>query len=113
MIQSGTELWALATLLALPLVLTALTALLSRGTLQFLPAHLQTYLTKASFPDPANETAAIEPVHPSCESHKYTSEIVSLDPLVIYINNFTSFQEAEDLIKLGYVDPPSQPSYLH
>ncbi|KAJ4372464.1 hypothetical protein N0V83_004238 [Neocucurbitaria cava] len=33
--------------------------------------------------------------------HQYTSEIISLDPLVIYINNFTSSQEAEEFINLG------------
>ncbi|KAF2636169.1 hypothetical protein P280DRAFT_410092, partial [Massarina eburnea CBS 473.64] len=37
----------------------------------------------------------------ACRTHKYSTEIVSLDPLVIYINNFTSFAEAEALIKLG------------
>lgn len=37
----------------------------------------------------------------ACYKHQYTSEIISLDPLVIYINNFTSLQEAEELIKLG------------
>lgn len=37
----------------------------------------------------------------ACESHQYTTEIISLDPLLIYINNFTSAQEAEELIKLG------------
>ncbi|KAF2869459.1 hypothetical protein BDV95DRAFT_449150, partial [Massariosphaeria phaeospora] len=36
-----------------------------------------------------------------CEAHKYTSEIVSLDPLVIYINNFTSPAEAQELINIG------------
>ncbi|KAF1840398.1 uncharacterized protein K460DRAFT_389938 [Cucurbitaria berberidis CBS 394.84] len=37
----------------------------------------------------------------ACEKHQYTSEIISLDPLVLYINNFTSSQEAEELIILG------------
>lgn len=37
----------------------------------------------------------------ACEGHQYTTEIISLDPLLIYINNFTSAQEAEELIKLG------------
>ncbi|KAF2030066.1 hypothetical protein EK21DRAFT_112359 [Setomelanomma holmii] len=39
-----------------------------------------------------------------CRTHQYTSEIISLDPLVIYINNFTSAQEAEELITIGSPD---------
>lgn len=42
----------------------------------------------------------------ACEGHQYTTEIISLDPLLIYINNFTSAQEAEELIKLGWVSLP-------
>jgi hypothetical protein len=38
----------------------------------------------------------------ACEKHQYTTEIISLDPLLIYINNFTSAQEAEGLINIGY-----------
>ncbi|KAF2653345.1 hypothetical protein K491DRAFT_579128, partial [Lophiostoma macrostomum CBS 122681] len=38
------------------------------------------------------------------EAHRYTTEIVSLDPLVIYINNFTSLRDAEELIKAGEAD---------
>ncbi|KAF2464088.1 uncharacterized protein BDR25DRAFT_243513, partial [Lindgomyces ingoldianus] len=45
-----------------------------------------------------------------CEAHKYTTEIVSLDPLVIYINNFTSTQEAENLIKAG--EPDFEDSFI-
>ncbi|KAF1837510.1 hypothetical protein BDW02DRAFT_518833 [Decorospora gaudefroyi] len=37
----------------------------------------------------------------ACKTHQYTTEIISVDPLVIYINNFTSAQEAEELIHLG------------
>jgi hypothetical protein len=38
-----------------------------------------------------------------CEVGSYTTEIVSTDPLVIYINNFVSEKEAEALVTAGYV----------
>lgn len=38
----------------------------------------------------------------ACRVHQYSSEIISLDPLVIYINNFASEQETEELIEIGY-----------
>lgn len=40
-----------------------------------------------------------------CEPHQYTTEIVSIDPLLIYINNFVSDKEAVGLIATGYVLP--------
>jgi len=40
-----------------------------------------------------------------CEEGSYTTEIISIDPLVIYINNFTSEREIEELITVGYVFP--------
>jgi hypothetical protein len=39
----------------------------------------------------------------SCEEQKYITEIVSLDPLVIYINDFVSQSEASKLISLGFI----------
>ncbi|CAI6277505.1 unnamed protein product [Periconia digitata] len=60
--------------------------------------------TKISAPS-QNATEDIDPSSPSlleaCHTHTYNTEIVSLDPLLIYINNFTSSAEAEALIKLG------------
>jgi hypothetical protein len=41
----------------------------------------------------------------ACSTHQYTTEIISTDPMLIYINNFTSAQEAEELINLGCVHP--------
>ena len=38
-----------------------------------------------------------------CEEQKYMTEIVSLDPLVIYINDFVSQSEASKLISLGFI----------
>lgn len=41
-----------------------------------------------------------------CEPHQYTTEIVSIDPLLIYINNFVSAEEADLLIAEGYLFLP-------
>lgn len=38
----------------------------------------------------------------SCNPHQYTAEIVSTEPLVIYINNFTSPTENIALVEAGY-----------
>jgi prolyl 4-hydroxylase len=42
-----------------------------------------------------------EEILAACPSHTYTTQIISLDPLVIYINNFTSLHEASSLIDIG------------
>jgi prolyl 4-hydroxylase len=42
-----------------------------------------------------------------CEPHQYTTEIISVDPLVVYINNFVSPRESQLLIALGCVSTPS------
>ncbi|KAF2730161.1 hypothetical protein EJ04DRAFT_580072 [Polyplosphaeria fusca] len=95
---------ARALFLVLPLALPA----------AFWSSHIQTYLTSqfqssvSTAPKPA--IPAVEPptgwTPEACAAHQYTTEIVSLDPLVIYINNFTSQLEAEGLVKAGYVFPP-------
>jgi len=41
-----------------------------------------------------------------CPELNYTMEIVSIDPLLIYINNFISPQESQELLKLGYLHSP-------
>ncbi|KAF2001218.1 hypothetical protein P154DRAFT_596836 [Amniculicola lignicola CBS 123094] len=90
--------------LALPLAIPI--ALLFEPVYQLLPSQLQEFL----WPDEQTDTPFSEiveespPVSTTCEAHKYTTEIVSLDPLVIYINNFTSHAEAEELIKAGEED---------
>ncbi|KAL6711949.1 hypothetical protein ACN47E_002992 [Coniothyrium glycines] len=69
-----------------------------------LPSKLQDYFrTTAGVDDSLNEVQKLDlhQVLKACETHQYTSEIISLDPLVIYINNFTSAQEAEELINIG------------
>lgn len=85
---------------AIPFLLPA--AFFSGRVQQLLPTPLQSYLfpLKNSYSPPIY--ASQQSVPETCDTHKYSTEIVSLDPLVIYINNFTSAQEAEDLITLGY-----------
>ncbi|KAK7191817.1 2OG-Fe(II)oxygenase family Oxidoreductase [Paraphaeosphaeria sporulosa] len=84
-------------------------------TLLTLPLLLQTLYTIYFSPyfaplhAPQNDSStSINPSSPSlltaCRAHTYTTQIVSLDPLMIYINNFTSGAEAEALIKLGADD---------
>lgn len=43
----------------------------------------------------------LNPVEFVCIPHHYTTEIVSNDPLLIYINNFTSILESRALIEAG------------
>lgn len=104
---SRTGLTSKALLFTLPL---AIPAALWSGQLR-LPSALQHYL----WPAPAQQ---VEVESPStlelCPSHRYTTEIVSLDPLIIYINNFTSPEEARDLIKAGYLSNLQQKEpHLH
>jgi prolyl 4-hydroxylase len=47
-----------------------------------------------------------------CEQHQYTTEIVSIDPLLIYINNFVSDKEAQLLVATGFVSLPSASSSI-
>lgn len=36
-----------------------------------------------------------------CQDQQYTTEIISVDPLMIYINDFVSREEARDLVAVG------------
>lgn len=36
-------------------------------------------------------------------NHRYSTEILSIDPLVLYINNFVSQYEVEELSRLRFV----------
>ena len=76
----------------------------------YIPAQLGSYLPQASQDiHTAASTGVLSPdgLLEACEMQQYTTEIISLDPLLIYINNFTSAQEAEELINLGCVSIPS------
>ncbi|KAE8442562.1 hypothetical protein EG329_003049 [Mollisiaceae sp. DMI_Dod_QoI] len=48
-----------------------------------------------------------------CEPHQYTTEIVSIDPLLIYINNFISASEAELLVATGEPNLETSEVYLN
>ncbi|KAF2460531.1 hypothetical protein BDY21DRAFT_335691 [Lineolata rhizophorae] len=41
-----------------------------------------------------------------CDLNGYTTEIVSLDPLVIYINDFLNVQEIRGILDAGYFALP-------
>ncbi|KAF2442115.1 hypothetical protein P171DRAFT_61539 [Karstenula rhodostoma CBS 690.94] len=92
-LQSSTQFIALSfTLLTVPLLLQALyTSYLAPIRISLAPEN--------------DLNTSIDPSSPSllaaCRAHTYTTQIVSLDPLLIYINNFTSAAEAEALIELG------------
>jgi prolyl 4-hydroxylase len=97
--QSTTQCLSLSfTLLSLPLFLQALYT-------KYLSPHL---LPISSLRTQNDHDTPINPSSPSlldaCRTHSYTTQIVSLDPLMLYINNFTSAAEAEALIQLGSPD---------
>ncbi|KAF2679300.1 hypothetical protein K458DRAFT_408161 [Lentithecium fluviatile CBS 122367] len=107
------QLLGLAIFLLLPLLPIALWSTSSKlnihlKLLQFLPSPLLTYFSPRTTlpPNPAADLANVDPEDPAlleaCRKHTSTTEIISLDPLLVYINNFTSAAEAEALIKLGY-----------
>ena len=83
------------------------------GQLQpYLPRQLQTWLSDAAKGAPVtNSDAPLSPQQllDACDAHQYSTEIISLDPLVVYINNFTSHQEAEELINIGCALPSHLP----
>jgi prolyl 4-hydroxylase len=100
-----------AALLLLPLLLQALWY----GTLYtYLPSQLLKYVPGAAPSQSPSKTADVNPEDPAllsaCKKHTYTTEIISLSPLVIYINNFTSAAEAESLIALG--EPDFEDSFI-
>jgi prolyl 4-hydroxylase len=69
----------------------------------YIPQQLQKWLSE-TLKDSRNfplESLSPEDILRACSTHQYTSQIISLDPLVIYINNFTSILEAEELINIG------------
>lgn len=79
----------------------------------YIPPQLQAFLpiTKdVSSATNGNIDLLPEDLLKICDKHQYTSEIISLDPLVIYINNFTSTQEAEELINIGYYTSSHEPT---
>jgi prolyl 4-hydroxylase len=69
----------------------------------YIPQQLRRWLPKTLKDNVATEDIRLSPeaLVSACSTHQYTSQIISLDPLVIYINNFTSRLEAEELINIG------------
>jgi hypothetical protein len=39
--------------------------------------------------------------HMACKTHQYKTQIVSLEPLVVYIENFVGQNEAQELLRIG------------
>jgi prolyl 4-hydroxylase len=75
-----------------------------RPSLQsYIPQQFRGWLPEALEGNITKEAVQISPedLVSACSTHQYTSQIISLDPLVIYINNFTSIPEAEELITIG------------
>jgi prolyl 4-hydroxylase len=68
-----------------------------------LRAYLPTAVWEATTTSESQEPLNTEGLVKVCSDHQYTTEIISLDPLLIYINNFTSAREAAELIRIGYV----------
>ncbi|KAJ4345558.1 uncharacterized protein N0V89_011691 [Didymosphaeria variabile] len=102
--QSSAQFIALSTiLLTAPLLLQVVYSTYFVRYLPTFPALLHT-----TPPFPHSQDVPIDPSSPllldACRTHSYTTQIVSLDPLMLYINNFTSAAEAEALIKLGSED---------
>ena len=97
-LQSSTQLVLLsAVLLTAPLLLQSLYS-----------TYLSPYLRTTTTPVQNDQNTPTDPSSPAlleaCRKHSYTTQIVSLDPLMVYINNFTSTAEAEALINLGSSD---------
>jgi hypothetical protein len=71
-----------------------------RGTQ--LKNYLVQYVASASGNGTSNTNATAAPrLEYECRAGEYTTELLSIDPPIIYINNFLSDDEARDLIRLG------------
>ncbi|KAH7408146.1 hypothetical protein DE146DRAFT_776450 [Phaeosphaeria sp. MPI-PUGE-AT-0046c] len=100
-------------ILIFALVPCALPLYWSSPSLQaFLPSLIQQWIPSPSKTQDEGVALSSERILAACPAHKYTSEIISLDPLVIYINNFTSAAEASELISIGYANT-LLPSLIH
>lgn len=64
-----------------------------------LPISLRTSLFPSSSSQATNNTTTDEPF--VCRSQSYQTELVSLDPLVVYIHNFTSPSDTAGLLAAG------------
>ena len=67
-----------------------------------LAAYLSTLLPIPTFLPSLFAPASQESTPYTCTPHTYTTSLISADPLLIYISNFTSELEANLLIESGY-----------
>jgi hypothetical protein len=70
----------------------------------YIPPHLQQWFLRFKQTKSSGEEdirLSPEAVLKACPMHQYTTSIISLSPLVVYISNFTSLPEAEELIDIG------------
>jgi len=70
-----------------------------------IPASWQSYICSSNTASPSVEDA--------CESHRYTTEVISTDPLMIYINDFVHPDLAESLLELGEPHFKKSEVFLH
>ncbi|TPX16398.1 uncharacterized protein E0L32_004047 [Thyridium curvatum] len=65
-------------------------------------------LARTPEPHPSDPAASASGVEWTCGPDNYTTELISLDPLVVYIHNLVSPREADLIIKAG--EPLLEPS---
>jgi len=65
--------------------------------------HLKPALLTSDANSAVADVAAAETY--TCEPHRYTIELLSIDPLVFYIDGFLRDVEIEHLLSLSYVYP--------
>ena len=75
----------------------------SENVQRFIPPRVQSFVSWPRPETPSGDT--VQTAEEKCHLHTYTTEIISTDPLIIYIHNFTSADEAEQLIAAGYTPP--------
>ncbi|PSN69657.1 hypothetical protein BS50DRAFT_661555 [Corynespora cassiicola Philippines] len=101
---SSLEIFGLLVFLFLPLTIPAIWP---GKVQQWLPPQLQSYFRPATAEHTHESTSTVETLDSiieACKTHKYTTEIISLSPLVIYINNFLSPAETDALIEASSAD---------
>ncbi|KAH9219566.1 hypothetical protein DL95DRAFT_483758 [Leptodontidium sp. 2 PMI_412] len=61
----------------------------------------------------SSEDKRVTPENYECKPHNYTTEVVSVDPLLIYINGFLRDEEADLLVELGTPSLASSEIYIN
>jgi hypothetical protein len=83
--------------------LAALTFLLVAYLLAFYSVEMLDTLEAGLEVRSPKALVATQPNSTTTSAGTYTTELLSLNPLIIYINNFLSQDEVEDLLALRYV----------